>query len=114
MNVEQTKAQYRRDLTETVSLRRYSGVGGSRTHVDYASLGRVIGCRPEQIVGLVQQGDSRAIVYADTLVANGLTLPVTTADKLVFNNKELAIIAVDDKTRCINGVLIALVLQVRG
>jgi hypothetical protein len=43
-----------------------------------------------------------------------LTLPITSTDKIVLRGKELQIIAVDDSTRRVKGVLIALEIQARG
>lgn len=110
------KRHYKRDLKEVVAVRRYTGVGASREVTgDYASVARVVHYRADQLAGSVTQGVSEAIVYADDLIDNGLDLPLTTADKLVVDGgKELAILGVDDRTRRIEGELIAFVLQVKG
>jgi hypothetical protein len=96
---------------EAVYVRRYSGTGGSRTHVDTQSKGRVTGYAPHEIVGSIQGGDRKVIVLAASLAS---ILPVTPADRLVVRGRELSIIAVDDNTRRVAGTLVALELQVRG
>lgn len=116
MSPDEVKAAYRDALGEfeTVAIRRYSGVGTARTAVDTNCRGRVIGYAPQDLVGNLQQGDRKLIIFSDDLVANGLSLPVTTNDKAYVRGKELAIIAVDDSTRRVAGVLIAYELSVRG
>lgn len=112
MSVESVKALYRRTLDGRATVRRYSN--GGRSWFEAAAQARIVGYAPNQLAGPVQQGDRRAVVYADDLIENGLTLPVTTNDKLVVRGRELAIIAADDSTRRVDGVLIAYELQVRG
>lgn len=115
MNPDSVKASYRNALKDTVTVRRYSGTGLNRTYTDAASIRcRVVDYQPHELVGSIQQGDRRIVMYADDVSTNGLSLPVTTNDKIVLRGKELAIIQVDDSTRRINGELIAYELQARG
>lgn len=114
MTPDSVKADYRRSLKEWVVVRRFTGIGPNRPRFDVSARARVVGYAPEQLVGVIQQGDRKAIVYADDLIEGGMTLPITTSDKLIVNGREMAIIAPDDLTRRVNGVLIALELQVRG
>lgn len=120
MSPEQTIVAYRRALqivgTETeVIIRRYTGTGTSRMKFDTPGCaGRMLGYQPQDLVGSIQQGDSKLIVLAEDLAGVGIALPVTTNDKAVVRGKELAIIAIDDKTRRVAGVLIAYDIQVRG
>lgn len=114
MFAEETTAAFREDLRETVYVRRFTGVGPSRPFFDTQSRARVIGYKPEEFVGTIQQGDRKAIVFVPDLVDAGFALPVTSNDKLVVRGKELAIIGVDDNTRREDAQLIALELQVRG
>lgn len=114
MTPDSVKASYRRNLNETVQVRRYTGTGTNRPRFDTSARAQVVGFAPHELVGTIVQGDRKAIVYADDLIENGLTMPVTTNDKLVVKGKELAIIAADGDTRKIGGVLIAYELQVRG
>ena len=114
MTPESVKASYAGTLSERVLIRRYTGTGTARPKFEAEARARVVGYEPKDLVGAVQQGDRKVIVYADDLIAAGLTLPVTTADKCVVRGRELAIIAADDSTRRIGATLIAVELQVRG
>lgn len=115
MSVASAKAAYARSLKERVTLRRYTGGGPLRPRFDAENVRcRTIGYEPHELVGGVIQGDRKMIVFADDLIAKGFSLPVTVNDKVVVRGKELAILAPDDSTRRVDGVLIAIVLQVRG
>jgi hypothetical protein len=114
MPVERTKSLYARTLKETVYIRRYTGVGANRPFFDTRARARVIGYAPEEMVGTIQQGDRKAIVFVPDLVDDGFALPVTSNDKLMVRGRELQILAPDDSTRRDEGELIALELQVRG
>lgn len=96
---------------ETIHVRRYTGTGPTRTYVDAATTARVTGYAPRELVGGIVQGDRKVIALVDTL---GAVLPLTTSDKLVIRGREVAIKAVDDNTRRIGGVLIALEIQAAG
>jgi hypothetical protein len=115
MSVDKIKLEYRGLMGrrgETVSIRRYSGTPREPDDVDIQAV--VIGYAPNELIGTVMQGDRRAIILAEDLVAAQFPGPVTSNDKLVVRGKELAIIAADDSTRRVAGVLIAYELQVRG
>jgi hypothetical protein len=114
MTPESATASYRRALGETVQIRRYTGTGSNRPRFDVSVRARVAGYEPQQLVGSIQQGDRKVIVLAEDLINSGFALPVTTNDKVVARGKELAILGVDDNTRRVDGVLIAIDLQVRG
>ncbi len=114
MPVERTKSLYARTLHDVVYIRRYTGAGPSRPSFDTQARARVMGYQPEELVGTIQQGDRKAIVFVPDLVDAGFALPVTTNDKLVVRGRELTIMGSDDNTRRDDGELIALELQVRG
>ncbi len=97
------------EVGEDTFIRRYSG--SPRTPTDYPARARVVGYSPKDIVGNIQQGDRRVIMLVSSLAS---ILPVTTSDKVVVRGKEITIVAVDDNTRRVGGILIALELQVRG
>lgn len=112
-----TTQSYRRDLRaygEVVHIRRYNGTGPGRTYVDTPCYARVTGYQPAELVGTIQQGDRRVIALAEDLVNGGFLMPVTPTDKVIVRGRELAIMGVDDSTRRVGPVLIALELQVRG
>jgi hypothetical protein len=125
MTPDAVKASYRRALTETVLLRRYTGAGSVRPKFEAAARAQVVGYAPHELVGTIVQGDRKCIVLADDLIANGWAAPrnpdgtfgrvaIVTSDFVVVRGVQLAIKAVDDSTRRINGVLIAYELQVSG
>jgi len=124
MTPNQIKADYRAQLAavgEIVTIRRYTGTGTNRPKIDRTVLARVVGYSPNELVGTIQQGDRKFIVLADDITEpttdsppQTLTLPIVTSDKVVVRGKELQIVAVDDSTRRVQGVLIALEMQARG
>ena len=114
MTPQSSKAAHARALTENVIARRYTGAGLSRARFDAKARSQVMGFAPHELIGGVIQGDRKVILYADDLTANGLAHPLTTNDKIVVRGVETQIIASDDSTRRIDGVLVAYVLQVRG
>lgn len=109
------KASYRRVLTDRVTVRRYTGAGSNRPRFDVPNVrASVVGYAPHELIGSIVQGDRKIILYADDLNGVGWSGSITTADKIVVRGKELAVIAVDDSTRRVDGVLIAYEIQVRG
>lgn len=114
MTPDQALASHRAFINaigEPVTVRRYSGVGALRTPVDTATRARVVGFTPAELVGSIVQGDRKIIMLVDTLAA---VLPLTTSDQLVIRGREVSIKAVDDNTRRIGGVLIALEIHAAG
>lgn len=99
---------------ETIAIRRFSGPGVGRTHVDTNARARVTGYQERELVGTIQQGDRRVIMLVDDLIAAGFAVPVTPSDKIMLRGKQLSIVNVDDSTRRIQGVLIAYEIQARG
>lgn len=116
ISAETAKGHYRRFLTESVTIRRYTGTGpiASRPKQDVTARARVTGYDTKELVGTIVQGDRKAIVYADDITDGGMTLPLTTNDRCIVNGKEMAIIAPDGETRKVDDVLIAYELQIRG
>lgn len=119
MTPDQIKADYRAALDRVgtpaeVIIRRYTGAGTNRPRFDTPVRGRVVGYSPNDLVGSIVQGDRKIIILAEDLIAAQFPLPVLTSDKAVVRGKELAIMAADDSTRRVQGVLIAVELQVRG
>lgn len=115
MSPAETKASYRRMMNEageTVSLRRYTGAGASRPYFDDDVMARVVDFAPHELIGNLVQGDRKLIVIAEDIV--GLSLPITTDDRVVVRGREMRIFAVDDSTRRIQGQLIALEIVARA
>jgi hypothetical protein len=114
MTADEALAQHRAflaEIGEDIVVRRYSGTGPTRTATDVTTRARVTGYQPRELVGAIVQGDRKVIALADNVAA---LLPLTTTDKLVIRGHEVAIKAVDDNTRRISGVLIALEIQAAG
>lgn len=114
MTPDQALASHRQfinEIGEDIIVRRWSGPSGSRTHVDITTRARVMAYQPREISGSISVGDQKVIALVDTL---GSLLPLTNADKLVVRGRELAIKAIDDNTRRIAGILIALEIQAVG
>ncbi|CAB4196058.1 hypothetical protein UFOVP1299_52 [uncultured Caudovirales phage] len=114
MTPEAASAAHARLMDDSVHVRRYTGVGANRPRMDYLARARVVGYQPHMVAGSVLQGDRKVIVLHSDLLAVEFAGPILASDKLLFRGKELAIIAVDDSTRRIGGVLVAYELQVRG
>lgn len=111
---EQTRSLYERTLRENLHIRRYTGPVAARVATDYACRGRVWGDRAVALIGSNNQFDGRAIVLVQDLVDNGLSLPITTADKLIKNGKEHSISFPDRASRAEGDDLIAYELVVRA
>lgn len=117
MTPDAIKISYRRALDqvgEAVTVRRYIGTGASRTKSEVTVTGRLMEYDPAELVGGVEQGDRKLVLLAEDIAAGGITLPLTVDDRAVVRGKEMRIIAPDDSTRRVQGVLIAYELQVRG
>lgn len=99
---------------ETVVHRRYTGAGPNRPKFDVEVMAVVVGYDEKEFVGSIQQGDRKIILLAEDLIEAQIALPITSSDRIVVRGKELTIIAPDDSTRRVQGVLIAYELQVRG
>lgn len=114
MSAQEILAAYRRSMDEVgedIIVRRYTGVAPSRVSHDTTTRARVMGYQPKDLVGAIVQGDRKVIALVDTLSA---VLPLKTSDKLVIRGLEVSIKAVDDNSRRIGGVLIALEITAAG
>ena len=125
MTSAQTLDRYRSALAEIgedIEIRRYGGTGAARTLVERALVrGRVLGMGAEELVGNAVQRTRKVLLLIDpaAVVAPGCLaladlLPLTTSDKLLFRDAEVAILDVNDDTRRVSGVLIALEIVVKG
>ena len=117
MTPDQVRSTYRRMIDavgETIMIRRYTGTGTARPWFEVAVRARVTAYEQKDLVGTIQQGDRKIILLAEDLIERQFAMPVTANDKAVVRGRELQIVAPDDSTRRIAGVLIAYELQVRG
>lgn len=117
MNINYAKSVYRRFLTNHVTVRRYIGPAGpNRTPIDVPCRAwvRADPLRPQQMVSDVTEFVYRCIVLAEDLENAGFPLPLTTADKVVFQGKEMAVSFPDNATRTVGDTLVAYNIRVRG
>ena len=125
MTSAQTLDRYRSalaDIGEDIEIRRYTGSGAARAVVKRVlARGRVLGMGAEELVGDTVQRARKVLLLNDPAacaapgcLALSDLLPLTTSDKLFFRSREVAILDVNDDTRRINGVLIALEIVVKG
>lgn len=111
MTANDMKAMYRRVLLQTVTVRRYSG--SPRTPTDAACAANERLYNAMELVGTISQGDHRVIVLADDIEAGGIALPLTTFDKVVVDDVELAV-KVPGERKALDGTLVAYEIQARG
>lgn len=111
MTPDSAKAMYRRQLAagEDIILRRVNVSPTPNTDIPVRA--RVIGYRPEEMVGGIQAGDRKIIVLADDVTFDP---PLKKGDKAVVRGRVLNLEVVDDNTRRVGGVLIAYELVARG
>lgn len=109
-----TIARYRASLRrrgESIVVRRYTGTGESPPYTETTALARIIGDDSDELIGGISQSECKIILLGEDVTP---LLPLTNADSVVARGREWAIIAVDDSTRRVGPVLIALQLRVRG
>ena len=103
---------------EVVSLRRRkpnSIPAAFEPEIDVRAI--VTGYAPSELVGGINQGDSRVILLAADVAAGGFPLPITSTngiDVVWINGRQRTIKSVDDNTHRIAGVLLAYDCTVRG
>lgn len=106
-----------------ILIRRYAGTGAARSvSLQAQVLARVLGYKPDEIVGDVKQGDRRVIALNDpnATVPMGMVplsdmLPLSKfSDRAVIGGNEVSIEGVDDEVRRLQGTLLALEIQIRG
>lgn len=119
MTPEEVRADYRSAMNEageTITIRRYTGTGQNRPFFDADVMARPMGYRPAELVGGIQQGDTKLIVLAEDLIEAQFPLPKSGEKglKAIIGGREKSIEAIDDQTRRIQGVLIAYEMTVRG
>lgn len=117
MTPDEIKADYRDVLAkrgEAILIRRYTGVGPNRPRFDAEVRARVMAYEPHELVGNIVEGERRAIILAEDLIAAQIALPLVVGDNLkaVVRGKEVAVKAVDDNTRRVAGELVAIELRI--
>lgn len=115
MNATTAEAAYRRALGafETIQIRRMTpGVGAGFS--DYSCLARPREFTPDELVGIIQQGDMQVIALRSDLVAAGFPMPVREDDFVRIGGKSFALRKVDGNSRRVGGVTIAYEMIARG
>lgn len=105
------KADYRSFLLQTVTIRRYSGT--PRVPMDVAAAGNARLYSSTELIGTIAQGDQKVIVMAEDIAAGGISLPLTTFDKVVIGGVEYAV-KLPNERKALDGTLIAYEIQARG
>lgn len=124
MNAAEALEQHRSflaEIGEDIIIRRWSGTGPGRTKVQAQVRARVSGYTPSQIIGAVAQGDINVIALNDPdaevpagMVPLSSLFPLSVDDKLVIRGEEKSIKGINDNTRRVAGVLIALDIHAKG
>jgi hypothetical protein len=115
---EQAAGMYRRAMAnfEDVKFRTYSGSGLSQTSADKTVKGRPVGLDDNELVGPITQGEFKVIVLHEDLIAQSVTLPISTGanSKMVVRGKEVQVKYVDRHTRALAGTPIGYDITVIG
>lgn len=107
------KEAYAEKLRDLVGIRRYTGTNPRVSFTRYCRA-RVLGVKPEQIIGNVGQNSMTAIVLWEDLVKKQFPIPVTDKDFAVVNGKEVKIQYVDTNTIKDGMDIIALKIIIAG
>jgi hypothetical protein len=113
MNAAEIKRAYARELKETIGVRRYTGAGSIRPRFDIFIRGKATPYGATELIGTITQGDQRVLLLVEDIIANLMTLPITTNDKVVVKGRELSIVNPAER-KASDGTLVAYELQVRG
>jgi hypothetical protein len=107
---------------EDIIVRRFTGPAGpNRAKTEATIRARVSGLESATLIGAVVQGKCKIIALNDPdapvpagMVALASLLPLTLDDILVVRGRQLVMEAIDDNTRRVGGVLVALNIQAKG
>lgn len=91
MTTDEIKAAYAAELKEPLIVRRLSGPASQRSRFDVDVRGKAWGVKGQELVGAVQQGEQRVLILIEDLLAKGMTLPLTAADKVLVAGRECGI-----------------------
>ena len=97
-----------------MTVRRYTGVGASRTSTDCIAYARADQIATNDLVGDVRQDDVRLVILDADLIAGGYPTPILVNDRVVMRGQEHIVISANDATRRVAGVLVAHDVIVRG
>lgn len=117
MTPDEIKADYRAamaEIGEPILIRRYTGAGANRPRFDAEVRARVMAYEPNELAGNIVEGERKAVILVEDLIAAQIALPLVVGDNLkaVVRGKEVAIKAVDDNTRRVATELVAIELKI--
>lgn len=98
---------------QSITLKRYTGNDVSRTSSQYSVMGNARQYSAPELVGAIRQGDYHVIVLAEDLIAQDFPLPIVGTDRVLVDDKELAVI-MPKQRKDFAGILVAYELQCRG
>jgi len=113
MTAAELTAHYAAELGETITVRRYTGGGTNRPRFDAQCRGKAWGYSATELVGSIQQGDTRVLVLVQDLIDAQFALPLTPADKLVVKGREIAVVSPSAR-KAPDGTLVVYDIQARG
>jgi hypothetical protein len=109
-----SSAMYDRELESRGDIVTVRRVVPNAPAIEARARAIVTGYRPEEITGGIQVGHRRVILSAPDLAAGGFPEPPRTNDKIIVNGRQLNVMAVDENTHRIAGVLHAYEIQAAG
>jgi hypothetical protein len=113
-SAEQITAAYERTLQETVTIRRYTGVGTARAAAAVTARGRAMQTGASVLIGNISLSEWTVFVLAKDIDESSIGLPLLKTDKPVTpGGKELTIVTPKER-RALDGTLIAYELQCGG
>lgn len=98
---------------QSLTIKRYTSTAANRTSDDYAVRGNARQYSAPELIGAIRQGDWHVVVLAEDLVSLDFPLPVLGSDRVVVDDREMAIIMPKSR-KDFDGNLVAYELQCRG
>ena len=97
--------------SQTVILRRYTGVGAARVSADTAVRAFVRDYQPDELVGGITQGDTQIVLSPTDVLAGGGAMPQK-GDQIIIDGKLRMIVAAPPVR--VGNVVARINLQVKG
>lgn len=107
----------RRALTaagQSVTLRRLADTAAQTVIASASVLAVLRDYQPHELVNGLRQGDCLAILLAADLQAASFPVPPRQGDQIEANGRKMTVIACDDQSRRVQGVVIAYEIKARG
>jgi len=104
---------YRDLCRQPLTVKRYTGAGVNRPSFETAVRGNARQFSSAELLADIRQGDYQVILLMEDLIAQQFALPVTSADKIVVDGKEISVI-VAKLRKDLDGNQVAYECQCRG